>query len=116
VAVVSGYCFAGNAALAGVCDVLIATEGASIGMGGPAMIAGGGLGDVEPGAVGPMSVQVPNGVVDLLVPDDAAAVAAARRYLSYCAGRTPNGSAPTSGCCASSCRRTGCAATPSARC
>jgi len=86
VAVVSGYCFAGNAALAGVCDVLIATEGASIGMGGPAMIAGGGLGDVEPGAVGPMSVQVPNGVVDLLVPDDAAAVAAARRYLSYCAG------------------------------
>jgi len=57
----------GNAALAGVCDVLIATEDASIGMGGPAMIAGGGLGDVAPGAVGPMAVQVPNGVVDLLV-------------------------------------------------
>jgi len=86
VAVVGGYCFAGNAALAGVCDVLIATEDASIGMGGPAMIAGGGLGDVAPGAVGPMAVQVPNGVVDLLVPDDEAAVAAARRYLSYCAG------------------------------
>ncbi|MDT7593768.1 MAG: hypothetical protein QOH45_3299, partial [Pseudonocardiales bacterium] len=86
VAVVSGYCFAGNAALAGVCDVLIATEEASLGMGGPAMISGGGLGDVEPGAVGPMSVQVPNGVVDLLVADDAAAVAAARRYLAYCAG------------------------------
>jgi len=86
VAVVGGYCFAGNAALAGVCDVLIATEDASIGMGGPAMIAGGGLGDVAPGAVGPMDVQVPNGVVDLLVPDDEAAVAAARRYLSYCAG------------------------------
>ncbi|HWN35928.1 MAG TPA: carboxyl transferase domain-containing protein [Pseudonocardia sp.] len=84
VAVVSGYCFAGNAALAGVCDVLIATEGASLGMGGPAMIAGGGLGEVEPGAVGPMSVQVPNGVVDLLVANDGAAVAAARRYLSYC--------------------------------
>ena len=84
VAVVSGYCFAGNAALAGVCDVLIATEGASLGMGGPAMIAGGGLGEVEPGAVGPMSVQVPNGVVDLLVADDAAAVAAARRYILYC--------------------------------
>ncbi|HWN36811.1 MAG TPA: carboxyl transferase domain-containing protein, partial [Pseudonocardia sp.] len=87
VAVVSGYCFAGNAALAGVCDVVIATEGASIGMGGPAMIAGGGLGDVDPGAVGPMAVQVPNGVVDLLVPDDAAAVAAARRYVSYCDAR-----------------------------
>ncbi|MDT7655930.1 MAG: hypothetical protein QOF38_645, partial [Pseudonocardiales bacterium] len=86
VAVVSGYCFAGNAALAGVCDVLIATEEASLGMGGPAMISGGGLGDVEPGAVGPMSVQVPNGVVDLLVADDAAAVAAARQYLAYLGG------------------------------
>ena len=83
VAVVSGYCFAGNAALAGACDVIIATPEASLGMGGPAMIEGGGLGVVAPDEVGPMSVQVPNGVVDLLVPDEAAAVAAARRYLSY---------------------------------
>jgi len=83
VAVVSGYCFAGNAALAGACDVIIATPEASLGMGGPAMIEGGGLGVVAPDAIGPMSVQVPNGVVDLLVPDEAAAVAAARRYLSY---------------------------------
>jgi acetyl/propionyl-CoA carboxylase alpha subunit/acetyl-CoA carboxylase carboxyltransferase component len=83
VAVVSGYCFAGNAALAGACDVIIATPEASLGMGGPAMIEGGGLGTVTPDEVGPMSVQVPNGVVDLLVPDEAAAVAAARRYLSY---------------------------------
>jgi acetyl-CoA carboxylase carboxyltransferase component len=82
VAVVSGYCFAGNAALAGACDVIIATPEASLGMGGPAMIEGGGLGVVEPDEVGPMSVQVPNGVVDLLVPDETAAVAAARRYLS----------------------------------
>ena len=83
VAIVSGYCFAGNAALAGACDVIIATPDASLGMGGPAMIEGGGLGTVAPDEVGPMSVQVPNGVVDLLVPDEAAAVAAARRYLSY---------------------------------
>ena len=83
VAIVSGYCFAGNAALAGACDVIIATPEASLGMGGPAMIEGGGLGVVAPDAVGPMSVQVPNGVVDLLVPDEPAAVAAARRYLSY---------------------------------
>jgi acetyl/propionyl-CoA carboxylase alpha subunit/acetyl-CoA carboxylase carboxyltransferase component len=83
VAVVSGYCFAGNAALAGACDVIIATPEASLGMGGPAMIEGGGLGVVAPDEVGPMSIQVPNGVVDLLVPDEAAAVAAARRYLSY---------------------------------
>jgi acetyl/propionyl-CoA carboxylase alpha subunit/acetyl-CoA carboxylase carboxyltransferase component len=86
VAVVSGYCFAGNAALAGACDVIIATPEASLGMGGPAMIEGGGLGVVAPDEVGPMSVQVPNGVVDLLVPDEAAAVAAARRYLSYFSG------------------------------
>jgi acetyl-CoA carboxylase carboxyltransferase component len=83
VAIVSGYCFAGNAALAGACDVIIATPEASLGMGGPAMIEGGGLGVVAPDEVGPMSVQVPNGVVDLLVPDEPAAVAAARRYLSY---------------------------------
>jgi acetyl-CoA carboxylase carboxyltransferase component len=93
VAIVSGYCFAGNAALAGACDVIIATPEASLGMGGPAMIEGGGLGVVGPGAVGPMSVQVPNGVVDLLVPDEPAAVAAARRYLSYFRPRT----APTPG-------------------
>jgi acetyl-CoA carboxylase carboxyltransferase component len=87
VAVVSGYCFAGNAALAGACDVIIATPEASLGMGGPAMIEGGGLGVVAPDEVGPMSVQVPNGVVDLLVPDEGAAVAAARRYLSYFGSR-----------------------------
>ncbi|QJY48856.1 carboxyl transferase domain-containing protein [Pseudonocardia broussonetiae] len=86
VAVVSGYCFAGNAALAGACDVVVATEGSSLGMGGPAMIEGGGLGVVAPGDVGPMAVQAANGVVDLLVADDAAAVDAVRRYLSYFAG------------------------------
>ena len=94
VAVVSGYCFAGNAALAGVCDVIIATEGSSLGMGGPAMIQGGGLGLVAPGDVGPMDVQVANGVVDVLVADDPAAVATTRRYLSYLPGE------PTSFDCA----------------
>ncbi|MGV9711355.1 carboxyl transferase domain-containing protein [Gordonia sp. NPDC003424] len=83
VAIVSGYCFAGNAALAGSCDVIIATEGSSLGMGGPAMIEGGGLGSVAPGDVGPMDVQWANGVVDRLVADDAAAIADARRLLSY---------------------------------
>jgi acetyl-CoA carboxylase carboxyltransferase component len=95
VAVVSGYCFAGNAALAGVCDVIIATPEASLGMGGPAMIEGGGLGTVAPDEVGPMSIQVPNGVVDLLVEDESAAVAAARRYLSYFGGSSAGpGNAP----------------------
>ncbi len=86
VAVVSGYCFAGNAALASACDVIIATEGSSLGMGGPAMIEGGGLGVVAPGDVGPMEVQAGNGVVDVLVRDDAAAVATARQYLGYFGG------------------------------
>jgi acetyl-CoA carboxylase carboxyltransferase component len=83
VGIASGYCFAGNAALLGCCDVVIATEDSSIGMGGPAMIEGGGLGVYEPGEVGPIDVQDANGVIDLRVPDDAAAVAAATRYLSY---------------------------------
>ena len=89
VGIASGYCFAGNAALLGCCDVVIATDDASIGMGGPAMIEGGGLGVHEPGAIGPVDVQVANGVVDLSVADDAAAVVAAKRYLSYFA-REPN--------------------------
>ncbi len=83
VGIASGYCFAGNAALLGCCDVVIATEDSSIGMGGPAMIEGGGLGVFEPGEVGPIDVQHTNGVVDLRVADDQAAVAAAKRYLSY---------------------------------
>lgn len=86
VAIVSGRCFAGNAAVAGCCDVIIATENANLGMGGPAMIEGGGLGVFTPEEVGPMAVQVPNGVVDLLVADEAEAVAAAKTYLAYFQG------------------------------
>ncbi|MGW5880391.1 carboxyl transferase domain-containing protein [Nocardiopsis terrae] len=86
VGVASGRCFAGNAALLGCCDVVIATRDATIGMGGPAMIEGGGLGVHRPEEVGPVGVQEPNGVIDLLVEDDAAAVRAARDYLSYFQG------------------------------
>jgi acetyl-CoA carboxylase carboxyltransferase component len=83
VGITSGYCFAGNAALLGCCDVIIATEGSNIGMGGPAMIEGGGLGVYEPTAIGPTNVQMPNGVIDVLVPDEAAAVQVAQDYLGY---------------------------------
>jgi acetyl-CoA carboxylase carboxyltransferase component len=86
VGIASGNCFAGNAALLGCCDVVIATEDSSIGMGGPAMIEGGGLGSYEPADVGPIDVQHANGVIDLRVTDDRAAVAAAKRYLSYFGG------------------------------
>ena len=82
----SGWCFAGNAALLGCCDVIIATKDASIGMGGPAMIEGGGLGTFRPEEVGPMASQVPNGGGDLLAEDDADAVALAKQYLSYFQG------------------------------
>jgi len=82
----SGRCFAGNAALLGCCDVVIATADSNIGMGGPAMIEGGGLGVFEPEEVGPMSVQVPNGVVDVAVADEAEAVWVAKQYLSYFQG------------------------------
>ena len=79
----SGRCFAGNAALLGCCDVVIATRNSNIGMGGPAMIEGGGLGVFRPEEVGPMDVQVPNGVVDIAVEDEAEAVQVAKKYLSY---------------------------------
>jgi acetyl-CoA carboxylase carboxyltransferase component len=82
VGIVHGRCFAGNAALLGCCDLIIATEASSIGMGGPAMIEGGGLGRVDADAVGPVDVMAGNGVIDVRVPDEAAAVAAAKHYLA----------------------------------
>ena len=86
IGITSRFCFAGNASLLGCCDVIIATENSSIGMGGPALIEGGGLGVFRPEEVGPMEIQVPNGVVDLAVKDEAEAVAVAKRYLSYFQG------------------------------
>ncbi|MEM7764167.1 MAG: carboxyl transferase domain-containing protein [Pseudomonadota bacterium] len=86
VGVASGYCFAGNAAFLGCCDVVIATRDTSIGMGGPAMIEGGGLGRVAAADVGPADRQFDNGVIDILVEDDVAAVDAARRYLAFFQG------------------------------
>ncbi len=94
VGIASGRCFAGNAVLLGCCDVIIATEGSTIGMAGPAMIEGGGLGVYRPEEVGPMSVQVPNGVVDILVKDEAEAVKVARQYMSYFQGRTEGWTCP----------------------
>jgi acetyl-CoA carboxylase carboxyltransferase component len=86
VGVVSGRCFAGNAALLGCCDVIIATRDASVGMAGPAMIEGGGLGRYHPDEVGPVSVQAANGVLDVVVADEAEAVEAAKQYLGYFQG------------------------------
>jgi acetyl-CoA carboxylase carboxyltransferase component len=90
VGIVSGFCFAGNAALLGCCDVIIATRDSSIGMGGPVMIEGGGLGIFRPEEVGPMDVQTQNGVVDIEVADDEEAVAVAKKYISYFQGPVPS--------------------------
>jgi acetyl-CoA carboxylase carboxyltransferase component len=86
VGVVHGRCFAGNAALLGCCDAIIATRASNIGMGGPAMIEGGGLGSFAPEQIGPADVQSANGVIDVLVPHEAEAVAVARQYLGYFQG------------------------------
>ena len=94
VGIAAGYCFAGNAALLGCCDVVIATEDSNIGMAGPAMIEGGGLGVVKPTEIGPIDVQSRNGVVDVRVADEADGVAVAKQYLSYFQGSRRDWVAP----------------------
>jgi acetyl-CoA carboxylase carboxyltransferase component len=94
VAIVSGRCFAGNAVLAGAADLIVATQSTALGMGGPAMVEGGGLGTFEPDAIGPISVQGPNGVVDVEVTDEAEAVAVTKRLVSYFQGPVADWSAP----------------------
>ncbi|MYF30830.1 MAG: biotin/lipoyl-binding protein, partial [Gammaproteobacteria bacterium] len=94
VGVNSGRCFAGNTVMLASCDVIIAAENSTIGLGGPAMIEGGGLGIYTPEEVGPMSFQVPNGVVDILVKDDEAAIDATRKYLSYFQGPVQHWNTP----------------------
>ena len=94
VGIVAGRCFAGNAALLGCSDVIIATKGSNIGMGGPAMVEGGGLGVFKPEQIGHSDVQHGNGVIDILVDDEAQAVAAARHYLSFLQGPAKEFTAP----------------------
>jgi acetyl-CoA carboxylase carboxyltransferase component len=94
VGIAAGRCFAGNAALLGCSDVVIATRASNIGMGGPAMVEGGGLGSFKPEQIGPSSVQHANGVIDVLVDDEAQAVAAARLYLSFFQGTSNPWTAP----------------------
>src|SRR5260370_6756631 len=94
IGITSGRCFAGNASLLGCCDVVIATARSNIGMGGPAMIEGGGLGIFRPEEIVPMDVQVPNGVVDIAVADESEAIQAARKYLSYFQGAASDWTCP----------------------
>ncbi|KRP18118.1 MAG: biotin carboxylase [SAR92 bacterium BACL16 MAG-120619-bin48] len=86
VAVNNGYCFAGNAALFGCADIRIATQQSWIGMAGPAMIEGGGLGSYKPTDIGPIDVQAKNGVVSLVADNEAQATALAKQVLGYFQG------------------------------
>lgn len=94
IAIVAGRCFAGNAAIAGLSEIIIATKDSNLGMGGPAMIAGGGLGVFKPEEIGPAAHQWKNGVIDILADDEAHATRLAKQALSYFQGSLPNWTAP----------------------
>jgi len=87
IAINSGRCFAGNAVIFGCADITIATASSNIGLAGPAMIEGGGLGRFTPEEIGPIEVQSANGVVDIAVRDEAEATSMTRRLLSCFQGR-----------------------------
>jgi acetyl-CoA carboxylase carboxyltransferase component/biotin carboxyl carrier protein len=86
IGIAAGRCFAGNAVMFGLSDITIATKNCSIGLGGPAMIEGGGLGVYHPDEIGPIDVQTKNGVVDVAVEDEAEATRVAKQVLSYFQG------------------------------
>lgn len=94
IGIVSGRCFAGNANLAGLCDVLIATEQAVMGMAGPALVQQALGFTPTPEEIGPAQVHVEAGAADALVKDDAAAAALARKAIGYFFGPAPPGRAP----------------------
>ena len=94
IAIVAGRCFAGNAAIAGLSEIIIATQGSNLGMGGPAMIEGGGLGVFRPEQIGPSAHQWANGVIDVLADDEAHATRLAKQALSYFQGALPTWTAP----------------------
>jgi acetyl-CoA carboxylase carboxyltransferase component len=94
VGIVNGRCFAGNANLAGMCDVIIATPNANIGMAGPPLVEAA-LGErFTPEDIGPVDVQAPNGVIDIEAADEAEAIALAKQYLGYFRGPSGNWRAP----------------------
>ncbi len=94
VGILPGRAFAGHANLAGMCDVLIATKGSSMGMAGPPLVEAALGVKLTPEELGPASVHVASGVIDILVEDEAEAIAAAKKYLGYFRGPHTRGEAP----------------------
>jgi acetyl-CoA carboxylase carboxyltransferase component len=114
IAINNGFCFAGNAVLFGCADITIATQTSWIGMAGPAMIEGGGLGNFKPTEIGPTEVQEKNGVVDIVAEDEAEWLKmkpTRRRSPKNCwvifKGRSRTGPVATRQNCVESYRRTG---------
>ena len=86
IGVTAGWCYAGNAAILGLTDIIIATEDALIAMGGPATIEGGGMGLFLPEEIGPISDIAPAGSVDIVVKDHREAIETAKKTLAYFQG------------------------------
>ena len=83
VAIVSGPSFAGHASLAGFSDMVIATRGSAIGMGGPPMVeAALGL-TLTPQELAGVEMHERTGGIDLLVDNEPAAIQSAKRYLEF---------------------------------
>ena len=76
VGIVAGRCFAGNAALLGCCDVVIATAAARSAWAARRWSRAAASARSAPEEIGPSDVQSRSGVIDVLVADEAEAVAA----------------------------------------
>jgi len=95
IAIVPGPCFAGNANLAGVCDLVIGTRDATMGIAGPPLVAAATGEKLRPEEIGPAELHARAGSMDLLCDDDREAIGAARAYLAFFGERsetveTPN--------------------------
>lgn len=89
IGVVPGVAFAGQANLAGMCDLLIGVRGSALGMAGPPLVEAALGVRYTPQDIGPTDMHEASGVYDLVVEDDAQAVSMAQRYLSYFSGPVP---------------------------
>lgn len=83
VTILSGPSFAGQANIAGTSDVIIATEDSTLGLSGPPLVMSATGELLTPHELGPMSMHERIGTVEIVVDDEAEALAAARKYLSY---------------------------------
>ncbi len=94
ISIVAGRCFAGNANLAGLCDTVIATRAATLGMAGPPLVEAGLGVKMTPEELGPAELHEEAGGIDILAEDEAEAARFARQYLGYFRGPGVPGEAP----------------------